>query len=291
MHRRSLCGGALALASLAGCRSDRAVPAAAVEAVTPAAAAGPATTAPNVVTFTSNEYGYQGPKEIPAGLTVFRFANRGKELHHLVIVRLDGGMTYDSLVAALKKPGPPPAWAHPVGGPNAAEPAGESNATQDLPAGHYAVLCFIPSADGVPHVAKGMIQSLEVTPNTSAAILEQADIVITLKDYTFDLSTPLISGRHVIRVENGGPQWHEVVLVKFAPGKTMADLAAWEQAGEKGPPPGTVMGGMSPMEQSAKGQFTVELTPGNYALLCFLPDSKDGKPHLMHGMAKPVTVG
>jgi hypothetical protein len=45
------------------------------------------------------------------------------------------------------------------------------------------------------------------------------------------------------------------------------------------------------MEQSAKGQFTVELTPGNYALLCFLSDSKDGKPHLMHGMAKPVTVG
>jgi hypothetical protein len=79
-------------------------------------------TAPNVVTFTATEYGYQGPKEIPAGPTVFRFSNQGKELHHLVIVRLDGGMTYDSLLVALKKPGPPPAWAHPVGGPNAAEP-------------------------------------------------------------------------------------------------------------------------------------------------------------------------
>jgi hypothetical protein len=283
MHRRSLCGGALALASLAGCRSDRAVPA--------AEAAAPAATAPNIVTFTATEYGYQGPKEIPAGPTVFRFSNQGKELHHLVIVRLDSGMTYDSLLAALKKPGPPPAWAHPVGGPNAAEPSGESNATQDLPAGHYAVLCFIPSADGVPHVAKGMSKSLDVTPNTSAATPEQADIIITLKDYTFDLSTPLTPGRHVIRVENSGPQWHELALVKFAPGKSMADLAAWEQAGEKGPPPGSVMGGVSPMEQRAKGQFTVELTPGNYALLCFLPDSKDGKPHLMHGMAKPVTVG
>jgi hypothetical protein len=289
MRCRSLCGGALALVSLAGCRSDRALPA--VAAAAPAAPERAAATSPNVITFTATDYGYQGPKEIPAGPTEFRLSNHGKELHHLIIARLDGGKTHDSLLVALKKPGMPPAWMHPVGGPNAADPGGESNATENLTPGHYAVLCYIPSADGVPHVAKGMISSLEVTPGSSTAKAEQADIVVTLKDYTFDLSTPLTAGRHVIRVENGGPQPHELVLAKFAPGKSMADLAAWEQGGEKGPPPTSFMGGLSPMEQSASGQFAVELTPGSYVLLCFLPDSKDGKPHLMHGMVKPITIG
>jgi hypothetical protein len=111
------------------------VPAAAAQAAAPAATLSAAATGPNIVTFTATEYGYQGPKEeIPAGPTVFRFSNQGKELHHLVIVRLDGSMTYDSLLAALKKPGPPPAWAHPVGGPNAASRPGITRCSASFPA-------------------------------------------------------------------------------------------------------------------------------------------------------------
>jgi hypothetical protein len=34
----------------------------------------------------------------------------------------------------------------------------------------------------------------------------------------------------------------------------------------------------------------VEFTPGQYAFLCFAPDSKDGKPHFLHGMAKLLEV-
>ncbi|MFL5518446.1 MAG: hypothetical protein ACJ8DJ_20005, partial [Gemmatimonadales bacterium] len=142
MRRRSLCGGALALVSLAGCRSDRAIPAAAAAA--PPAPESPAPSSPNVVSFTATDYGYDGPKEIPAGPTVFRLSNHGKELHHLIIARLDLGKTYDSLLVALKKPGMPPAWVHAVGGPNAIDPGGESNATENLAPGHYAVLCYIP---------------------------------------------------------------------------------------------------------------------------------------------------
>ena len=51
MRCRSLCGGALALVSLAGCRSDRAMPAVAVAA--PAAPEHAAASSPTVVSFTS----------------------------------------------------------------------------------------------------------------------------------------------------------------------------------------------------------------------------------------------
>ena len=39
------------------------------------------------------------------------------------------------------------------------------------------------------------------------------------------------------------------------------------------------------------GVFTADLAPGDYGLICFVPDAKDGKPHLMHGMMKQITVG
>ncbi len=34
----------------------------------------------------------------------------------------------------------------------------------------------------------------------------------------------------------------------------------------------------------------VDLAAGNYLLVCFLPDAKDGKPHLAHGMIKEFTI-
>ena len=288
MVSRSLCGLMAVVLSFAACNSDRnPTPAAASQppAATPAPAANP-------VTFTATDYRFSGPSEIPAGLTAFRLENHGKELHHLVIARLDQGRTLDSLLAALKHPGPPPAWLHFVGGPNATEPGAESYASTMMQSGHYAVMCFIPTAAGVPHVAKGMIGSLEVTPSTGPGANPPApDLVIKLNDYSFDLSAPLTPGEHTIRVQNNGPQTHEVVLAQFLPGKSLKDLAAWEKGGEKGPVPAKFLGGFSPLDKGESGEFTVTLAAGDYSLLCFLPDAKDGKPHLVHGMAKSLKVG
>jgi hypothetical protein len=72
---------------------------------------------------------------------------------------------------------------------------------------------------------------LTVTAGTGATAAEpEADVVMKLVDYDFELSKPLTAGRHTIRIENGGPQEHEVVIVKLDPGKEPMDFAAW---GEK----------------------------------------------------------
>lgn len=286
---RSLCGLMAAVMSLVACKSDRSNPTPADTSQPPAATTAPTT---NSVTFTAGDYRFSGPSEIPAGLTVLRLENQGKELHHLVIARLDQGKTVDSLLAAIKQPGPPPPWLHFVGGPNATEPGSQSNASRMMEPGHYAVICFIPTAAGVPHVAKGMISSLEVTPSAGPqATAATPDVVIKLTDYAFDLSTPLTPGKHTIRVQNDGPQTHELVLAQFLPEKSLKDLEAWEKGGEKGPIPAKFLGGVSPMDKGETGDFTVTLEPGDYSLLCFIPDAKDGKLHLMHGMAKSLKVG
>lgn len=35
---------------------------------------------------------------------------------------------------------------------------------------------------------------------------------------------------------------------------------------------------------------TLEFKAGHYALICFVPDAKDGQPHAMHGMVKEFTI-
>jgi hypothetical protein len=36
--------------------------------------------------------------------------------------------------------------------------------------------------------------------------------------------------------------------------------------------------------------LTLDLAPGGYALVCYVPDATSGKPHMVHGMAKRIDV-
>ena len=57
---------------------------------------------PNVVTITATDYAFGVPDTIPAGLTTFRLANQGKELHHASVVRLGRGKTVADFQAGLE---------------------------------------------------------------------------------------------------------------------------------------------------------------------------------------------
>ena len=256
----------------------------------------PPAAGPNVVTITTTEYAFAVPDTIPAGLTTFRLVNQGKELHHASLVRLGDGKTaadfQAGLVAAMKSHTPPPSWMGFAGGPNAVTLGDTAIATQVLEPGSYLFVCWIPSLDGVPHVMKGMMHPLVVTAGATPTTAEpSADVTIKLTDYDFQLSRPLTAGTHVVRVESVGAQAHEIVIAALAPGKTLQDFIAWEAGGEKGPlPTGQWLGGVTTLDAGGHSQFTTTFTPGSYLLLCFWPDAKDGKPHIMHGMAKEITV-
>jgi uncharacterized cupredoxin-like copper-binding protein len=246
----------------------------------------------NVVTITAGDFVFEAPAEIPAGLTTFRLVNKGTEPHHAQIFRLLEGKSVDDLLAAFRAGGPLPAWVSHLGGPNAVDPGGVSNATSVLEPGHYVLACVIPSPDGVIHLAKGMISELEVVPSESPTASEpQADLMMKLVDYGFLLSPETVTaGTHVIRVVNEGPQVHEVVVARLEPGKSMADLGAWFEGGMQGPPPAHFIGGVVGLDVGKHATFTAEFTPATYLLLCFWPDAHDGKEHIAHGMVKQFTV-
>ena len=273
-----------------GCTAVDKAPADSTQAAAPAAAT-PVT--PAVFTVTAKDFSYEAPDTITSGMVTLRLVNQGPDLHHIQLVRLDDGKTFADLEAVLKamKPGtPPPPWVHDVAGPNTPVPGGEQSLTQDLKPGNYALLCFIPGPDKVPHVMKGMMKSLTVVPATGpSAPAPTADITVKMVDYAWTVTPEITAGKHVIRIENDAPQSHEMLIAQLAPGKTAMDLATWLED-QKGPPPGKPMGGISGMAKGDVVYLPVDLEPGEYGLLCFLPDAKDGKPHVAHGMVKQITV-
>ena len=243
------------------------------------------------VTVTANDFAFDAPDTIPAGLTEVRLLNKGTEMHHVWLIRLESGKTMKDLFDAMGPHGGMPAWARDVGGPNTPGPNGEATAILRLNPGRYAMICVIPSKDGKPHVMKGMAKEVTVTPassNTSRANL-RINATMRLVDYGFELSQPLQAGKQMIRVKNVAKQGHEVVILKLAPGRKAADVLAWMEKME-GPPPGMPIGGTTPMAQGEENIITLDLTAGEYALICFVPDAKDGKPHFVHGMSREITI-
>jgi len=246
---------------------------------------------PAIITVHANEFAFTAPKSAPAGTITFRMVNDGKQLHHVAIVKLLNGRTAADFTDALKKPGPPPAWAVAVGGPNAVVPGQTMDATVTLEPGNYALVCFVPSPGEVaPHLMKGMISALTVTPSSAPSIDVPADVDIRLSDYRFALSKPLAAGQHVIRVTNDAAQPHEVLFVKLPPGVTAAGVAEWVEAGMKGAPPAMPIGGVAPIGKGRSNTISMNLTPGRYGMICLLPDAKDGKAHSTHGMTAQFEV-
>jgi uncharacterized cupredoxin-like copper-binding protein len=243
----------------------------------------------HVVRVTGADFTFDAPDVIPAGLTEFRFLNKGPALHHMQLLKLAGGKTVDDLRAALANPVPPPAWVKQMGGPNAAAPGLESNATLMLEPGNYALICNV-DIGGPPHFMKGMVRALRVaSAEGPAATKPETDVTTTLLDYAFKLSSPIRAGTRIIGVYNGAQQPHEIELVQLAPGATLEDFMKWIEKME-GPPPGKALGGVAGLEPGMSGYFSANFAPGNYALICFVPDVKDGKPHFIHGMVQQITV-
>ncbi len=286
MHIRSILAAAAAAALLGACTRVDADQTATADS---AAGSHAGHAMPNVVTVVANDFAFQAPTEIPAGLTRFVLKGQGKEIHHATVAKLEDGKSLADLLAAFKTPGPPPSWVTFVGGPNVPDPGAEANATVDLTPGNYALICFVDTPDKVPHFAKGMVHGFTVTPSAGNAMAPSADVDLALVDYAFNFDKALTAGRHTIKVTNPAAQDHEIQLIQLAPGKTLADLQQWIQKMD-GPPPGKAVGGIATMKPGTTNYFDVELAAGEYVALCFVPDHKDGKPHFLHGMARQFSV-
>jgi hypothetical protein len=258
----------------------------------------PAAPAPNVMVINASDFSFAAPDTVPAGWTQVRLVSAGPSMHHAALMKIEGGKTFDTLMAMLRTPPAPnappmasPPWLKEIGSPNAPSPGDTSSVITQLEPGHYAILCFIPDSLGRPHFILGMSRPLEVTAASGPTAAEPvADMEIKLSDYTFTESAPIAAGHRTIRISNEGPQSHEVIIARLDSGTTARQLGDWVTGGMHGAPPAQPVGGTTGISIGGHAYVVGDFRPGHYALICFIPDSADGKDHMSHGMLKEITV-
>ena len=257
-------------------------------------AAGASSRAPKVhiVNVVARDFALELPASIPAGLTAFQLKNLGKVGHHMSIVRLDSGRTAPEALREIMRIGraPRPEWMHPVGGPQNAAPGKGSNAIVMLEPGNYLAFCEMPGPDTTAHYMRGMAKAFTVTGPARAVESAQGDDTLALSDFAFTWAHPLTSGIHTVAVINRGKQPHMVVVVRLPKGVTLDDFTAWAKNPQGRPSPAIVASGVTEIPVGATVVFGERFEPGNYGMVCFIPDRTDGRPHLAHGMKAVFTV-
>lgn len=296
----------LAAATLAACSGAPAISTAPSAAASPSAATSPETSAspsteaspsaasPAELQVEGKDFAFVLPAEVPAGVTKVTLDNTGQEEHQAQIAKINEGKTFADLTAALQQPDPAALLALITlsGGPTGVAPGASGSTTMNLEPGAYAFLCFVTSPDGIPHLAKGMVAPVEVTGTASGGTLPPGDAQLDLQDFAFVGLSTLTPGAHTITVSNKGPQPHEATLVKLADGVTGQALAQQFASGEpsSGPPPWTPAGGITGITVGTSATMDIDVTAGEYALICFIPDPATGKAHAELGMVGALTV-
>jgi hypothetical protein len=252
-----------------------------------------AAAADQVLRFTAKDYSFEGPKTAPAGLTELQLTNRGLEDHQLGLFRLHDGVDAATVLGAVGKSGLDAAmpFGEFVAGPNGTAPSTSTAVVAELEPGKYLVLCGIPDAHGVPHVMKGMLTDLTVTPATKTAAQDPDGLPeVDLSEYHFELPKGF-DGTGSVVVVNTGKSVHEAVVARIADGKSVSDVIEYEsqQYPRRGTAPYTLVNGTTFISPGARGRLDLDLPAGDYAWLCFLP-GPDGSPHLALGMVHPFTV-
>ena len=245
----------------------------------------------NTLQIVESEYAFNITGEAVAGSLAIDVENAGAELHEIGMAKLLDGKTMDDVRAALDAAteetenvlegvaeedtaidelagGQAPGTSYTITGP-------------DAEAGEYAVLCFIPNAEGVPHFKLGMVGSFTVAEGSDDESPEPG-VTYTATNEELDGPTEVEAGETAIAVVNDTDIPREILLLKLAEGKTVEDAGAFFESADQGPPDFA----NSPFEfftfvfdAEADRTLTVDLTPGQWAIETPDPENQfEGPP-------------
>ena len=119
---------------------------------------------------TAVDYAFEGlPETLPTGPVSFEFTNGGEEFHELALARKNDGVT-ETAEELLALPQEEAMTKVTILGGTFAPPGESEYAVQDLEAGDYIAVCFIPvgatpeneEGNGPPHFTQGMFSEFTV---------------------------------------------------------------------------------------------------------------------------------
>lgn len=264
-----------------------------------------------VVSLTASDFAFAAPASVAGGLTRLAMTNSGKDDHHGQLLRLNAGVTQQQFQSTLQgalqaaqTEGEAALFrlfevATLEGGVGAISAGKQAEVTQDLPAGEYALVCFIAGQDGVPHIAKGMVKALTVTaPPAQRPAAPKADRTVDLADFSISgLPASIKAGKATWAVTNKGKEPHEMIILRpkgVSVDQLKQALTSPPPApgsAPAGPPPFEIVGGANGFMPGGSLWAAIDLPAGDYALVCFIPSpANQFAPHMALGMFQPLTV-
>lgn len=244
----------------------------------------------------------EGPAELSAGYHDFTVENSGAAGYNVVVLRLKDGATEEAVIPAVEAidqafagQGDPAAAFNTlleladVYGEVFAESTTDESVGMMLEPGTYLLVGSLETeGEAAP---QNTYSTLEVTGEPQAEAPE-ADVTVQMVDFAFALPPGIQAGQQTWEVVNAGQQLHHMVLFKLNEGATMDDVTAFLES-EEGPPPGEEAGYVGILSPDLSNYIELNLTPGEYVAICFMPDhlgDATGQPHFMRGMMQSFTV-
>lgn len=263
---------------------------------------------PNKVLIRSEGMNFIAPDEIKSGWNTFRYENGTGNPHFFVIEKLPEGKTVEDSkaeVAPLFQEGMDlitegkfdeamavffslPAWYWEVvlqGGPGLVSPGMAAESMVYMTPGNYVIECYLKTPNGVFHSSIGMAKGIHVTEESTSIREPKPSLRINISSNSgIELSGKLRPGHHEVAVYYedqavyGNFVGHDVHLVRLSSSADLVALNNWmnwiDPAQFKTPAPEGVefLGGMQELPAGGTGYFSVNLTPGTYALISEVPD-------------------
>lgn len=239
------------------------------------------------------------PTTVQAGLVTMTVTNSDKQPRSAQIVRIVGNYGVDDVLKAVnsdEEGAPIPAFLQDGGGVSAVAPGQTGTVTQNLAPGKYAIWDDEGGDEDKPSNSElGAKGEFTVTGEAKDDELPSVPATITATDkgtkkYDFVLKN-LKAGSNEVRFENTGKQLHHALFFPMNKGTTFKDVERFFKT-EKGRPPIDFEKGVSTsvIDGGIAQNVELDLPAGNYALVCFIPDRKGGKPHIAKGMLEEVAI-
>jgi hypothetical protein len=135
--------------------------------------------------------------------------------------------------------------------------------------------------------------ALTAAQDATPATGDYPTVAFTAKDYQFlGLPASIPGGLTRLSMTQEGPADHHAMFMRLNDGVTPDDFMAALQSGDFGALLGAAvsLGGPNAGAIGTTTNVVVDLTPGQYMVVCLVPDEETGMPHAAMGMLAPLEV-
>lgn len=251
---------------------------------------------PPVVDVTARDFAFEAPDTLPPGWTTFRMENVGQQEHFMVLWRLPDGRTFEDYETEVGAPfdsimGPYragdwdreqalgtlgellPEWyadVEPASGVGLLDPGRSGRTTVKLRPGTYVMECYVKTPEGDFHQMLGMLRELTVAGQPRGASPPEADVGMTLSNYSISVDSALDAGQHTVRVEAtenpDGLLTHDVHLARLDSATSVDSVVSWMDwlDAMRAPSAATFVGGVEQMLAGDTAYVQVDVAPGRY---------------------------